>query len=371
MRGMSVAATPRFLFVPVSGPGGAGEYHRALAVARGAERRWPGCEIRFVLNTAAPYAASAPYPGLRLDDSPTRSNAAVCAYVRSVRPDVVVFDSAGRQAQYAAAREVGAAVVYVSSRPKTRWKGFRWRRMRLLDQHWIAQPRILGGAPGPYEQLKLRVLGRPELVFLDTVHEPVDAAAVRDLQARLQLEPGRYVVLCPGGGGDFGTGPDPAAVFAQAAELLQARLDCPVVAVLGAGARAAAADSPTHAGRTLTALPNGVLLGLIHDAAVAAVNGGSLLLQSVAQGTPLVAAPIAGDQAARIRRCADFGCVRELRLEPRALAEGVAALLDDAPARAAMRAGAGRMGLHNGVDTAMEAIERLLCRREAHTEVLA
>jgi hypothetical protein len=365
------AAPCKIVFVPVSGPGGAGEYHRALAVARGVERRWSGCEIRFVLNSAAPYAASAPYPGLRLDDSPTRSSAAVCAYLRRERPDVVVFDSAGRQAQYATAREVGAAVVYVSSRPRTRWKGFRWRRMRLLDQHWIAQPRQLGGAPGPYERLKLRLLGRPSLVFLDTVHEPVDEAAVRELQARLRLEPGRYVVLCPGGGGDFGHGPDPAVVYAQAARALRSRLACPVVAVLGARAGALLADAPTDHGRTLTSLPNGVLLGLIRDATVAAVNGGSLLLQSVAQGTPLVAAPIAGDQAARIRRCADFGCVREVRLEPQSLADAVAALIDDPAACAAMRAGAARMGLGNGVDVAMEAIERLLSRRTMHTEVHA
>jgi hypothetical protein len=367
---MAVAA-PRILFVPVSGPGGAGEYHRALAVARGVERRWPGCHIRFVLNNAAPYAASAPYPGLRIDDSPTRSNAAVCAYLRSERPHVVVFDSAGRQAQYAAAREVGARVVYVSSRPKTRWKGFRWRRMQVLDQHWIAQPRQLGGAPGPYERLKLRVLGRPAVVFIDTVHEPIDLPAVRELQSRLGLEPGRYVVLCPGGGGDFGEGQDPAEVFARAAEALRARVDCPVVAVLGARTAAGSTASRGADGRTLSTLPNGTLLGLIRDATVAAVNGGSLLLQSIAQGTPLVAAPIAGDQAARIRRCVGFGCVREARLDPQALADGVAALLADEPARDAMRVQGARLGLRNGVDIAMEAIERLLQRADTHTEVAA
>jgi hypothetical protein len=115
------AAAPRFLFVPVSGPGGAGEYHRSLAVARALEQRWPGCRIRFVLNTSAPYTAASPYAGLRIEDSPTRSNAAVVDYIRNERPDVVVFDSSGRLAQYAAARDVGAGVVYVSSRPKTRW----------------------------------------------------------------------------------------------------------------------------------------------------------------------------------------------------------------------------------------------------------
>ncbi|MCE3283953.1 MAG: hypothetical protein K0R70_209, partial [Steroidobacteraceae bacterium] len=141
-----VEAEPRFLFIPVSGPGGAGEYYRSLAAARGLERRWPGCRIRFVLNRAAPYAREAPYGVLSLEDSPTRSNARVIEYIRAEQPDVVIFDSSGRLAQYRAAQASGAGVVYVSSRPKTRWKGFRWRRMRVLDQHWVAQPRFLGGA---------------------------------------------------------------------------------------------------------------------------------------------------------------------------------------------------------------------------------
>ena len=131
-------AAPRFLFIPVSGPGGAGEYHRSLAIARALEQRWPGSRIRFVLNRTAPYAHDTPYPGLLLQDSPTRSSAAVIDYIGTERPDVVVFDSSGRLAQYRAARASGAAVVYVSSRAKTRWKGFRWRRMQLLDQNWIA-----------------------------------------------------------------------------------------------------------------------------------------------------------------------------------------------------------------------------------------
>ncbi len=361
------AAAPRFLFIPVSGPGGAGEYHRSLAVARDLERRWPGCRIRFVLSRAAPYAATAPYEGLRLEDSPTRSNAAVVAYLRDEQPDVVVFDSSGRLAQYAAARRVGARVVYVSSRPKTRWKGFRWRRMRLIDQHWIAQPRCLGGAAGPYESLKLRLLGRPELVFLDALHEAVEPPAVQALQRTLGVEPGRYVLLCPGGGGDFGAGTDAAAVFHAAARRLRADAGLAVVAVLGmrhAPPTAGGASSPVA--HDLATLPNGVLLGLVRDAAVAAVNGGSLLLQSLAQGVPVVATPIAGDQAGRVRRCARLGCVREAVLDPGSITGAVRGLLADPSARATMQANVMRLGLRNGSEIAMEAVERLLQRPDAY-----
>src|SRR5512135_1267255 len=98
---------PRFLFVPVTGPGGAGEYHRSLAIARGLLRRWPDADVHFVLNREAPYAASCPYPALLLDDSPTRASALVERHIRELRADVVIFDSAGRLSQYRAVREAG------------------------------------------------------------------------------------------------------------------------------------------------------------------------------------------------------------------------------------------------------------------------
>lgn len=352
---------PRFVFVPVSGPGGAGEYHRSLAIARGLEQRWPDARIRFVLNRHAPYAASVPYPGLQLDDSPTRSSAAVERYLRQERADVVIFDSSGRLAQYRAACAAGSRVVYVSSRPKTRWKGFRLRRMRTLDQHWIAQPRFFGGEPNAYERLKLRLMGRPEIVILDTLHEPIVAAEVQKLQQQLGLEPGRYVVLCPGGGGTFEPGSDPARVFVDAAALLAATRTEPVVVVVSPRMHAELAGQAWPASlKILPHQPNGRLLGLLREAAVAAVNGGSLLLQTLAQGVPLVAAPIAGDQAARIDACAKRGAVVAAPLDATALSAAVAALLDDPAAGATLRAAAAQLTLRNGVDTATDAVARLL-----------
>ncbi len=369
---MADETPPRFLFVPVSGPGGAGEYHRSLAVARGFERRWPGCRIRFVLNRSAPYAAQAPYEALQIDDSPTRASAAVVAAIRAERPAVVVFDSSGRLAQYRVAREVGAHVVYVSSRLKTRWKGFRWRRMRALDQHWIAQPRFLGGAPTGWERFKLRALGGPEVVVLDVLHEAVDAAATRHLQLRLGLTAGRYLVLCPGGGGDFGHVTDAAAVFFDAAQRLARSAGLPVVALLGPRMRERTDAAPTDADLTvLDTLPNGELLGLLREATVAVVNGGSLLLQCMAQRVPIVAAPIAGDQAGRIHRCAAQGYVHASPLDAGALAAACSALLQDAGAREALRARLGDLGLRNGVEVATEAVARLIDQAQARRRAAA
>lgn len=364
-------AAPRFLFVPVSGSGGAGEYHRTLAVARALEKRWPGCTIRFVLNRAAPYAAAPVYRTHLIDDSPTRATAAVNAFMRAERPDVVVFDSAGRVGQFRAARAQGARVVYVSSRPNTRRKGFRLRRLALLDQHWIVHPSFLGGGLTTFERCKLWVAGGPEIVRLGALHEPVNLAGTRQLQQRLGVVPGRYVLMCPGGGGSFGSGPDAAQVFFAAARELAARPDdVAIVAVLGARfcATIKAENLPSRL-KILPSVPNGVLLGLVHDAAVAAVNGGSLLLQSLTQCVPLVAAPVAGDQLERVQQCAEDGYARSAALDGPALVKALAALLANPEACAALRARVSHLRLRNGVDTAMEAIERLLARAPLQTEL--
>ena len=295
------------------------KYYRSLAIAR-PESPLAGNSIRIVLNRDAPYAASAPYPVTLLEDSPTRATAAVNACLRDERPDVVVFDSSGRLAQYRAAAAAGARVVYVSSRPKTRWKGFRWRRLRLLDQHWIAQPEFLGGRLTQWQRCKLRLAGRPRVLFLDALHEPVDDAGAAALQRDLELVPGKYLLLCPGGGGVFESRVDAAEVFFEAARQLAAGRTEPVLAVLGARLceRVRACAMPANL-KILASVPNGTLLGLIRDAEASVVNGGSLLLQCLAVRVPLVAAPIARDQLVRVRRCADRGCVLSASLDAQAI----------------------------------------------------
>ena len=360
---------PRFLFVPVSGPGGAGEFYRSLAIAAGLRRRWPRCSIRFVLHRDAPYATAAPYPVTLVDDSPTRATAAVNACIAQERPDLVVFDSSGRMAQYRAALAAGARLVYVSSRPKTRWKGFRWRRMRLLDEHWIAQPEFLGGALTAWQRFKLRLVGKPRVLFLDALHEPVDLAGTADLQHKLGMSSARYVVLCPGGGGVFDSVVDAAQVYLQAARGLAVSRAETVVAVLGPRICEQVRHSALPANlKILGTVPNGILLGLIRGSAAAAVNGGSLLLQSLTQDVPLAAAPIAQDQIERVRQCANEGFVLPASLDASALANALERLLDEPALRDTLRARAAQLGLRNGVEAAMEAVERLLDQSQMHRE---
>ena len=81
------------LLLPVSGPGGAGEFYRALAIANGIARRWPDAAIQFVVSRDAPYAQDAPYPTLLVGRSPTLETEAVNEIISRVRPHVAIFDS--------------------------------------------------------------------------------------------------------------------------------------------------------------------------------------------------------------------------------------------------------------------------------------
>lgn len=354
------AAGPgRFLFVPVSGPGGSGEYYRSLAIARGVHARWPGSDIRFVVHRGAPYAAQCPYPAVLLEDSPTRAVAPVVGLIEAFRPHVVLFDSAGRVAQLRAAGRVGAVRIYLSSRPKTRWKGFRPSRLRRLEEHWIASPPFLGLALTPLERLSLWLAPNATVRFLPTFYEAPGPAQAAAALARLDLVPGGYVLCCPGGGGTFEGIASPSAVFAEAAARLARATPLPVV--LAGAAEGTRADGVRLAG----VLPNADLMALAGAARLCVINGGSLLVQCLAQGAACVAAPIAGDQARRIEACVRAGLARASGYAAPALAASAAAALADPGGLDALRAAARALGLRNGVDLAVEAIDALLARRLA------
>jgi hypothetical protein len=176
-------SAPRFLFLPVSGPHGMGEYARALQIAQSVAVRWPTAQIHFALSREAPYETDPAFAYTMLPSSPTFHTPEVIALIERIRPDVVVFDNAGRTAQLRAARRIGARVIYVSARARQRRKAFRLRWMSLIDEHWFAYPELLAGPLNAVETLKLRWMGRPLLRYLDVMLPPPDpqaAAAIRN-----------------------------------------------------------------------------------------------------------------------------------------------------------------------------------------------
>ena len=182
----------RLLFVPVSGEFGMGEYARSLNLALAFARHRPDADIHFVISARAPYAKSLPFGSTELPNSPTFHSPEVCRLIEDMRPDIVVFDNAGRGAQLAAARRSGARIVYISARPRQRRKAFRLSWMRMLDEHWIAYPEFVAGPLSAVERIKLKWLKRPTIRHLDCLLPSLTAAEQAGLYSRIGVTPGSY-----------------------------------------------------------------------------------------------------------------------------------------------------------------------------------
>jgi len=351
---------PRLLFIPVSGPRGMGEYARTIAIATAAARRWPHAEIRFALSRGAAYAADTPFPATFLPSSPTFHSREVAALIREFRPTIVLFDNAGRTSQLRAAAAGGARIVFISSRPKQRRRAFRLRWMRLLDEHWIAYPQFIAGAPSGLERLKLLLLGQPAVRFLDTVMPQPDAALAGAVMARFSVREGEYVLVVPGGGtGHPGALAAPQVVAEAARRIALRSYPTILVAVTPQRARGASdADELKLAPR----LPIATVSELIRGARLVISNGGDTMLQALACKRPCVAVPIAGDQAYRIKRCVRSGLVTRARLDAddltrvalRVLEAGVGGAPPDTLAR-----DPGSSTVSNGMDAVLAAIGEL------------
>jgi len=334
-----------------------GEFARCSAIARAALERWPGTSVHFMLSRHAPYAASVPFPLTLLPSSATFHSAAVIERMRAWLPDVVIFDNAGRSAQLRAARRLGARIVFISARRRQRRRAFRVSWMRLIDEHWIAYPKLVAGDLGLVERAKLRLLGRPVVRYLDVILSraaaPPGAAADAARAARVE------VLVIPGGGTGHPGAEDAARQFLIAARNLAAG----GVATLFVGASAEPADAhPDARLRVSGVLPQSELAELMRHAKLVIANGGSTLLQAIACGAACVAAPIAGDQRERIGRCAEAGVAVPALALAADLQAKARALLGDEPARAALEGRARALRLADGVEVALGTLAGFMRR---------
>jgi predicted glycosyltransferase len=350
-----LAEEPRILFVPVSGAFGMGEYARSLSIAQAARRQWPQADIHFILSRQAPYAATAPFPATLLDSSPTFHTAAVAESIQAFKPNIVIFDNAGRTAQLRAGHRAGARIVFISSRSRQRRKAFRWRWMRLIDEHWIAYPQFIAGGLGFFERFKLNRLKKPVVRYLDVILSRARAGG-DSILAREGLKLDSYVLVVPGGGtGHPGAG-DASAKFLAAAHSLA---DSGLTVFVGPGAR----DKGTaDAGplRGFNALPQADLAALMGGARLVITNGGSTLLQAIACGRACIGVPIAQDQPQRIQRCVEAGVARAAKLDAMSMVQAAGELLRDESARAALARRASELQLADGIDVAIAALIQLM-----------
>lgn len=345
------SAAPRILMVPVSSASGVGEYMRCIILADALCARWPGLDVQFLLSRQAPVAASCPYPAHLLARSATLEPAAVDQLLQQLRPDLVIFDCAGRAAQARTARRLGARVVFVSQHRKKRAKGFALGRLIALDAHWITQFQFVDGDLSPLERLKLKLLGKPAPLFLGPVFATPQAQLSGDDAA---LEGRRYSVWAAGGGGHVLGGQSATGIF-HAAALQLATPEQPAVLVAGGNHVGELPSSPAL--RVVRSLPHPALMTLIHHASLVVCGGGDLMGQALALRRNIVAVPVAKDQPPRIRACLQRGLVRTASPEPTDIA---------AQARAALATPlTPQVRESNGLQRALADVARLLGLEDA------
>jgi len=334
-----------------------GEYARSMAIAQASRRRWPDADIHFILSRLASYAASTPFPTTLLASSPTFHSAAVIESIDRFRPDVVIFDNAGRTAQLRAAQRAGARVVYISARSRQRRKAFRLSWMQLIDEHWIAYPEFIAGNLNFLERLKLNMLRRPLIRYLDVILSRSADAKQDSVLARVGCNAGTYVLVVPGGGTGHPRAGNAVASFFAAASALAER----GIATVFVGPTGAANSEPCgpHL-RSIDSLPQADLAVLMRSARLIIANGGSTLLQGIACGGACIAVPIAHDQRERIRRCVNAAVAIAARLEAANILQTATGLLQNEALRAALARRAADLALADGVEVAVQALGRLL-----------
>lgn len=349
---------PRFLFLPVSGTTGGGEFTRCLTVAGGVQASLPQAQIEFVLNREAGYAQDCPYTTHHIDASPTYATAAVNELLAARRPDVAVFDNSGRGAQLRLAKELGARTVFVSSRASTRAKGFGLRRLPWLDQHWIVGLPLTRPDLSTIERVKLGAVHRPEILFVDWIFVPPQPGRSAHLFERFGVEPEGFLVANAGSGGKDARRQSPVGVFAQAAGRIAARTGLRAIVVCGHNYKGPALDD--EGVLFVDTVSRQEMVDLISSARLLITNGGSLFIEGLAFERLCVAVSLANDQETRVRILSEAGLAVSAPLEVGAIARAALAALEQPATLAGILQRLRERPITNGLDTVLGGLHRLL-----------
>lgn len=354
------SSPPVVLFVPVSGPGGSGEYYRCLAIARALHDRQPELAIHFLINRHARLERDQRFQYQELDDSPTRDRHGALHAIQSLRPDMVFFDSAGRMMHFRAAHALGARVVWLSDRPNKRRKAFRWRMLPLLDLHLMAAPGEAEPRLGLLHRLKRRCYPRLDIAFYSGIAPPADRQRQQALCERLGLPASDYLVFAPGGGGyrkDRRAVPE--IMLDAAAQVVEATgLAC--IMVMGPQYQGTVHEHPTVT--VVDSLPTEDLSQLLHGARLAVIGAGSMMTaQTLSLGVPAVMVPAGGDdQPPRIRDFARRELATAATMDVDAIAKAGIALAQDPDRRRRQVDAVRAAGIRNDVVDVARTLEALI-----------
>ncbi|TMS82386.1 glycosyltransferase family 1 protein [Pseudoalteromonas sp. S554] len=318
----------RLLFIPVSSPEGIGEYMRSLLLANGLLAEFAGMlDIHFILNKHTTYADVCPFDTTLLESSATKEVALVCDFITAYKPDVVVFDCAGRAAHMKAAKEVGAKVVFISQHEKKRAKGLKLNRANLIDVHWVVQPDYCIAPLSWVETTKLDMfpLAHPRNVGPFVTHASEEQK--KQVLNKYGLEENNYLLVNAGSGGHTFNNLNCADTYFDTA--LKAGKKTGLKTVVVFGSNYTKILPKTSEIICLTSLEGTDFLALLSQAKLALLSAGDTLLQAIALQTPVIACAISKDQHTRLENCVNAGVAIKASLNPDDIVSKIEYAIDD------------------------------------------
>ena len=347
--------------LPASGPTGVGEYTRCRTLAGSVRERMQDVRIKLVIDRHAPYVDKVPFETHLVQGSVTFNTAEVNRLMRAERPDLVLFDNAGRVAQLKCALEIGARTVFIAARAKKIRKAMSFRWVSRLDQVWVVQSEITAGPPNLLLRMRQRWLDAADVLMLQAIF-PVSSTERREsIKRELGLADRPYVLFMPGGGGYSKNGRSSAELFAEAAGRFAVGSDLAVIMVMGPLYQG---KLPEISGVTVRSSVNDKqAIDLLHDARFAVIGGGDLVMQALALKKVVVAVPTgAKDQPKRVRKLSGRSLVDSADLDVDAITAAANALDQNTDHFETLRQEVELCGISNGLDRAVDAVELLLKR---------
>jgi len=351
----------KVLFIPVSGPKGVGEYIRSLTIAQKIKEEIPSSDIKFILNNNVNYLNDVPFQFHPIDGTPTLNVEVVKKIISDEKPDLCIFDSGGRTSLFKFIKNKNIPIIYVSSRNNTRSKAFRFRWLKLINQHWIVQPIFVNGHLSAVENLKIKLTGSHPPIFLETIFPEENNLRATRLKKELGLGNDKYLLFSSGGGGHRGEGEQAPEIFARSAGKIAEKTGLKCIAIMG----------PNYSGNlpcipgviTIKAIANYFFIDLLNDAELAVIGGGSSIAQGLALKKICITAPAASDQEKRIDAASKQQLVIPAKADVDDIRDKVLKVLDDQRLRDSIQSNVNELNLTNGLSQITSLINNVCCHK--------
>jgi len=318
---------PIILFIPVSSTEGVGEYTRSAIIAQTIQQQLEEVEIHFILNKHAQYAHNCPFNVHFSNHSATKDTPTVKSVIKSLKPDLVIFDCAGRSHQLAYAKSLGAKVIFISQHKRKRSRGLKTIRLLNTDLHWVVQPQYVIPALGFVTKLKLKMLGKNPPKYIGPILPKIEQDITAKTLASYQLNSNSFFIFGAGSGGHQMDGRLVADIFYQAAIKFCQQTKIPTIMVFGPNYPKALPENNLIF--CFKYIPSTEFVVLLNEAKGRVIGAGDTLLQTIELQKPSVATVVSKDQPLRLETCFKQGLVIKASTDEKSLVDKALSLLDE------------------------------------------